>query len=547
MKKRHAHKSNVLLVNITRLGDMLQATPTIAGMKMENPDCKITVLVEKQFEAICHTIPNVDDVMSIDLGMTVRSLAREQEGIVDAYEYISELVEDLRSRNFDYTLNMSSSAYTALLLRLVGIERRGGWTSDEEGHRVIESEWAQLFATSVFHQNRQYNSLNLVDVFRCSADVEQHPQKLLISVSDEARSKSARLLADLNFPSDGPLVMVQAGASQAKRQWAPERFVEFIKILTETHGCRVLLSGTKKELPIIDPIVAASNSKRVFSVAGKTGIPELAALLEMSDVLVTGDTGPMHMSVATGTPVVSMFLASAFGYETGPYSEGNIVLQPVIGCGPCNPNKACSKPDCHITISPAQLAELTWLRIQGDIKKLPETLANEKNVVIYRSFFDEHGFYDLEALNGEHFTQYEKHRAAYRRMWLDDLGDITSSSSNGKSASTLQIANDGLLGLEQVVESSSRGVELIQELQRRIQDSSSSSQGLSEMTEKLTELDREIEQLGFHHPHLGPLTRMFVFGKENISGSDASELASEMEGIYQALGRRGEKLAQYYS
>ncbi|MCB0352947.1 MAG: hypothetical protein KDD64_05455, partial [Bdellovibrionales bacterium] len=184
MKKRHPHKSNVLLVNITRLGDMLQATPTIAGMKMENPDCKITVLVEKQFEAVCHTIPNIDSVMSIDLGMTVRSLAREQDGIVDAFEYVGEVVESLKERNFDYVLNMSSSAYTALLLRLVDVQRRGGWTSDDEGYRIIESDWAQLFATSVFHQNRQFNSLNLVDVFRCSADVELHPEHLLISVSD---------------------------------------------------------------------------------------------------------------------------------------------------------------------------------------------------------------------------------------------------------------------------------------------------------------------------------------------------------------------------
>src|SRR5258708_5295944 len=141
MKKNFEHKDRILLVNITRLGDMLQATPTITGMKMENPDCKITVLVEKQFEEVCHSLPDIDEVMAIDLGMTCRSLAREQDGIVDAFEYVSEFVEQLRERKFDYCLNMSSSAYTALLLRLVGIQRNGGWVSDEEGYRVISSDW----------------------------------------------------------------------------------------------------------------------------------------------------------------------------------------------------------------------------------------------------------------------------------------------------------------------------------------------------------------------------------------------------------------------
>ena len=121
MRKTHAHKENILLINITRLGDMLQATPTIAGMKLENPDCKITVLVEKQFSDICSYLPHIDEVMAIDLGMTVRSMVRGGSGIVDAYEYIGEVVENLRGRNFDYCLNMSNSAYTALLIKLLGI------------------------------------------------------------------------------------------------------------------------------------------------------------------------------------------------------------------------------------------------------------------------------------------------------------------------------------------------------------------------------------------------------------------------------------------
>ena len=233
MKKNFPHKYRILLVNITRLGDMLQATPTIAGMKLENPNCKISVLVEKQFEEVCHSLPYIDEVLSVDLGMTVRSLFREQEGIVDAYEYVTEFVEELRGKNFDYCLNMSSSAYTALLLKLVGITRNGGWVSDEEGHRVISSEWARLFAASVFHQNRQFNALNLVDVFRCSADVDKHPKNLLFTVKTDAMEHARSLISEAGFTNTGPLIAVQAGASQGKRQWAPERFIKMINHLVK--------------------------------------------------------------------------------------------------------------------------------------------------------------------------------------------------------------------------------------------------------------------------------------------------------------------------
>lgn len=547
MKRRFAEKNNVLLVNITRLGDMLQATPTIAGIKLENPNCKITVLVEKQFEEVCHYIPNIDEVIGLDLGMTVRSLAREQDGIIDAYEYISEVVDDLRRRNFDYCLNMSSSAYTALLLKLVGIDRNGGWTSDEEGYRVIASDWAKLFASSVFHQNRHYNSLNLVDIFRCSADVHEHPQSLLVSLQPEAEAYARDMIANAGFTNTGPLIAIQAGASQQKRQWLPRNFVEFINILIREHDARVVMTGSKKEMEIITPIVEGCNSPNVFVAAGKTSIPQLAALLNQSDILVTGDTGPMHVCVAAGTPVVSMFLASAFGFETGPYSEGNIVLQPVIGCGPCNPNKSCARPDCHDTFSPELLAKITMLRLRGDFTELPAGLVDPAKVTVYRSYFDEHGFCDLMPLNAPGTGGLFRIRKAYRQLWLDDLGGFAFTRSAPATGRSLPVVDDTLDGVDSVVRAAEEGAQGIQRLMGLIRDVNGSARELGEVNTRLIELDRHIEELGFHHPHLGPVTRMFVFAKENLSGTDAVGLASQMGGIYTDLSRRCRKLAHYYS
>ncbi|RMG44892.1 MAG: glycosyltransferase family 9 protein [Candidatus Dadabacteria bacterium] len=545
MKRRYPEKDRVLLVNITRLGDMLQATPTIAGMKMENPDCKITVLVEKQFEGICNIIPNIDEIVGIDLGMTVRSLAREQDGIIDAYEYVSEVVDDLRIKNFDYCLNMSSSAYTAILLNLLGIKRRGGWASDEEGYRVIESEWARLFATSVFHQNRQFNSLNLVDVFRCSADVEQHPKKLLVDVPQDASDYIDNLLREAAFTTEGPLIAVQAGASQGKRQWATEKFIELIDHLTYKYKARVVLTGTKKELPIIEPIKAGCRSENVFVVAGRTNLPQLAALLQKSAILVTGDTGPMHMSVAVGTPVVSMFLASAYGYETGPYSEGNLILQPVIECGPCNPNKDCARPDCHDQIDPQALAELVAMRIERDVKNLPQGLFDPARVIVYRSFFDQFGFCDLESINTSAGDPWQRYRNAYRKLWLDDLGGFPIEQENKPETKILQVAEE-FPGINEITSRAEKGRALIDRLLELIRDTSSEPRLLGQVSEKLSELDREIEQIGYHFAPLGPLTRMFIFAKENLSGTDAAGLASQMGRVYDDLKRRSRKLVEYY-
>jgi ADP-heptose:LPS heptosyltransferase len=547
MKKRHPNKNNVLLVNITRLGDMLQATPTIAGMKMENPECKVTVLVEKQFESVCHVIPNIDEVVSLDLAFTCRSIAREQDGIIDAFEYLTETVDKLKAVNFDYCLNMSSSAYTALLLNLIGIKKNGGWTSDEEGYRVIESEWARLFATSVFHQNRQYNSLNLVDVFRCSADIEHHPQQLLINIEDGAQEYCEGLLSEAQFTNDGPIIAVQAGASQGKRQWDPRKFIELINILVQKHNARVVLTGAKKEADIIDPIVAGCNSRNVLSVCGRTSVPQLAAMLKLSDILITGDTGPMHMAVAVDTPVVSMFLASAYGFETGPYSKDNIVLQPVIGCGPCNPNKPCARPDCHDTISPELMAYLTIQRLRGPVDSVDPTIADPRQVVVYRSVFDKHGFCDLVPINGDSQDPLGKYREAYRKLWLDELGGLESVERSTGRKSSLTILEPEIAGLREVAECAERGHHLIERLVSLVRDTRAPAAHLGQVSTDLTELDRTIEELGFHHGQLGPLTRMFVFAKEHLSGTDAIDLASQMDRVYQDLSRRCSKLGIYHA
>jgi hypothetical protein len=431
---------------------------------------------------------------------------------------------------------------------MLDIPQTGGWTADEEGYRVIESEWARLFATSVHYQNRQYNSLNLVDVFRCSADVEAHPDKLQIRIDPEARDFADAFIQQAGFTNPGPLIAVQAGASQAKRQWSPARFVEMISILDKTHHARIVLTGSPRELEIVNPILQACGSPNVVSAVGQTSIPQLAALLSACDVLITGDTGPMHISVAAGTPVVAMFLASAYGFETGPYSAGNIVLQPVIGCGPCNPNKPCSKPDCHETISPQLIAELAIQRTKGEVTSVSRELADPREVMVYRSAFDSLGFCDLIPINCAEGDSFTRHRVAYRKLWLSDLGGIEASSERSAPArrSALGIVDSGLEGLVDIARCAERGQQLMQQLRDLILDVKAPAAALKTINSEISDLDRNIEELGLHFGPFGPLTKMFTFAKENLKGSDPLELASQMDSVYRDLGRRCDKYGKYY-
>jgi ADP-heptose:LPS heptosyltransferase len=541
-------KKKVLLVNITRLGDMLQSTPTISGIKMENPNAHITVVIDKQFADVCSYIPDIDCVKVIDLTYMVNCLTRSGRGIVEAYHYLSKFVEELKCEEFDFCLNMSNSAYTALLLKMLNIPRVGGWISDEEGYRKIESAWSRLFASNVFYHNRAYNSLNLVDIFRCSAQVVDHPLKLQFKVPNEASKFAEELILSHQFKNKGPLIGIQAGASQDKRQWEPRYFAQLIRKLETDLDARIVLTGTKGELKIIDKILAEYTSENIIVALGKTSIPQLAALLSKLNVLITGDTGTMHLAACVNTPIVSMFLASAFAFETGPYGADHIIVQPQISCNPCNPSKVCLKTDCHDQITPELIVELTRRSISRDFSPLNSALINSAEVIAYKTCFDEFGFYNLEPLHPVPSSPELILRECYRKMWLKLLGGHRVSEKFPhyvKQARSLQVReklSQFQSELEALQNKAELGVFYIKELINAISDSSIAPSRFAELGASISDLDREVEEFGLVNPALCPITKMFVFDKENLIGTDAHELASQMKEVYSSLQIRAKTL-----
>jgi ADP-heptose:LPS heptosyltransferase len=566
MSKNHFKQrgSNILVVAVTRIGDMLQASPTIAGFKLENPAAKVTVLVEKSFAAICDGIPNIDEVIQIDLALINRCLNEDKEGLIEAYKYVDQMIADLKAKQFDFCINMSSSSYTAFLIKLLGIEDSRGWISDDEGNRQITTPWARLFAAFIYHGNREYNGLNIVDIFRCSAGVKEHPDRLLFNVNEEARSKAKQLISSKftsTYRSDnGPVICLQAGASQEKRQWNSRYFAQVSKLLVERLNAKLIFTGTKSEAPIIDQVFAQYSHPNMVSVAGETKLDELAGILEQADLLVTGDTGPMHLSVAVGTPVVSLFLASALGYETGPYGEGNIVIQPQIACSPCNPIYTCSTTECHQQISPELVYELVEMRLKTQAKEvknitLSSSYANPSQVAVYVTCFDEDSFYDMKQINpgkavgknGHSARYFENARNAYKKLWKEELDGIVSQFPvNQFSIEKEGLPEDYRVNLERIVNLSHAGTSLIEQLVGLIRNEQSSANALGVISSQMSQVDRQLEDVGLSTPVIGALIRMFVMEKENMQSEDAESLAWEMGDLYRTLAMRIEKFERYY-
>src|SRR5207249_4437903 len=223
-----------------------------------------------------------------------------------------------------------------------------GWTMSADGHRLIAHPWSRLFAASCL--TRRQAPFNLVDYYKRVAGVAAGPQRLFFEVPADARRWAADFLAAAGVPPGAPLVAFQLGASRPVRRWPAAHFVAVARTLHAAIGARFLLCGGGGDRPVASEIATALGPLAI-DACGRSSVAGLGALLEHADVLVTGDTGPMHMAVAVGTPVVALFFGPALPFDTGPYAADHVCLHAEVACAPCDHNVTCLEPFCRDTLA----------------------------------------------------------------------------------------------------------------------------------------------------------------------------------------------------
>jgi ADP-heptose:LPS heptosyltransferase len=173
------------------------------------------------------------------------------------------------------------------------------------------------------------------------------PGSSRLELPPDVRDHAARLLARAR----SPIVGVHASGGRAVKQWPAERFGEVARRLIADRGATIVLTGSAADRPLVDAVKGSLPAGRVIDVAGTLDLPALGAVLERLDLLVTGDTGPMHLAHAVGTPIVAVFGPSAPA-RYAPRGPLDRIIRVDLPCSPCNrvrlPPARCTgcTPDC---------------------------------------------------------------------------------------------------------------------------------------------------------------------------------------------------------
>ena len=352
----------ILVRGVNWLGDAVMTTPALQRLREAKPDAHITLLTHEKLAGLWHGHPSIDQAVTFADSEGAWTVGRR-----------------LRGGAFDLAIVFPNSPRSALEVFLGRIPERVGYgrpwrnvfltqkiadragvilmrkrTVNEIRQRIAQDVPREIFPATAHHVR---NYLNLVALAGAAAE----PCAPLLSVTE---SEVSALRQRFKLTHDSPLFGLNPGAEYGPaKRWPKERFIEACVRLQSKSGCRWALFGGKRDRLLADEIARTLSSSigasNVINTAGELSLRELCAGLKACAIVLTNDTGPMHVAAAVGTPVIVPF-GSTSPELTGPsFSSGSMhrLLAGAAACAPCFLRECPVDFRCMKSISVEQVVE----------------------------------------------------------------------------------------------------------------------------------------------------------------------------------------------
>ena len=331
-RRRPQNPARVLLLRLERIGDLLMAIPAIADARAAAPNAEIELVVGSWNAGVARRIRGINKVHVVDAPW----LARDATGSGAAALIGTAL--GWRTRGYDIALNFEPDVRSNAMLALSGAQWTAGYRSAGGG---------ALLDQALDYQPQHHTADNARRLVR-SALGQGGPADLAgLDIPIEAQNHAAQILAGRTRP----FVAMHAAGGREVKQWDPARFATVARRLIEDRGATLVLTGGPGDAAIVEGVKRGLPISNVIDVSNLSDLLSVAAVLERCDLMITGDTGPMHLAAAVRTPIVAVFGPSD-PRRYGPRGPLDRVVRIDLPCAPCNrirlPPARCTGhiPDC---------------------------------------------------------------------------------------------------------------------------------------------------------------------------------------------------------
>jgi lipopolysaccharide heptosyltransferase II len=311
----------ILAIKFWGMGSIVLSAPMIRALRRAFPDGRLAFLTLGRNREVVDLLPWVDRVYTLDI----------DHGFLGFLSSFWRMVHRLRAERFDLVLDLEFfTRFSAIVTYLTAAPERVGFQAWNVWRGRLHTRGVPF--NPYWHVTRNFANLPRA----IGVEVAEPPDSWALRIRESEGRQAASVLAAHGLAGH-PTVCVNpnCGEIALTRRWPADRFAELSRrVLARFPSVRLALIGARKEHAYVQTIVQAIADPRAVNLAGTLSIPALARVLERSVLLVSNDSGPLHLAVALGTPTVSFF-----GPETpviyGPRGPAHTVLYAGIDCSPC--------------------------------------------------------------------------------------------------------------------------------------------------------------------------------------------------------------------
>lgn len=325
----------ILIVKPSSLGDVVHALPTLSALRQRFPRAHIAWLVKKEWAELVERARGLDEVIAVDSSW---------HGWLGVWSR-------LRKARYDLAVDLQGLFRSGVTVWLTGAATRIGLSDAREGSAWFYTHCVPVPAGEIHAVDRYL----LVDAAVGPSDDTAPEFSLEIWPND--REEVSALLQAHGIPAGTEWIAMNVGARWPTKRYPPEAFAVVADLLQEGGLGRVAFVGSSNDRLVVDDVMARMRTRAV-NLAGLVTVGSLPALLASAALLVTNDSGPMHVAAAVGTSVVAVFGPTS-PVLTGPFGRGHRSLQTGLTCSPCF-NRTCRNPielECLRTLAPQVVVE----------------------------------------------------------------------------------------------------------------------------------------------------------------------------------------------
>ena len=336
-------KGEILIIKLSSIGDVVHTLPSLGALYHLYPSANITWLVEEDASTLLEGHPYLNRVI---VSRRKRWLAQFKKPSlwVSTVQQIIRFIRKVRSVDYDLIIDFQGLLKSGLLVFLCRGKRKVGYDKSRELSYLFLNE---RYPPGPLEQHALEKNLNLVKSISGATDREDIFQggnrTSLIAIGEKERRTVDDFLKEQEIIDSKPLIVVNTTARWETKLWDFHNFARLSVQLIDKYDAQIVFSGPKPDSPSIEEIISLMRGQAV-NASGKTTLKELAYLLKRADLVITTDSGSMHIAAAMGTPLVALFGPTA-PWRTGPYSKNAEIVKSQLVCSPCF-KRTCKHSSC---------------------------------------------------------------------------------------------------------------------------------------------------------------------------------------------------------